>query len=509
MKSIASRAHRTSAKVRFRSKNCTPIAGQLASYQYDAAGRVISLRQSTMVPTATGSTVAALPIDTAFTYDPVGRITASTHSPVTPPSLPTNIALSAITGPTSASYSYDANGNRSQSLYQQTSATGSTLQQQRDFTVDTQSNRLLGHTKTESTDGSQTSTADADYQYNAAGQLTHTGATGLALAYDAAGRMGQLAPATTPAQATRYQHNLLGQRVRKIDASQNTIALYGEAEQGMESMALGLYNSQTATGATEIIYLPTASGPMPIATLVKGVKYAIHSDHLNTPRRLTQTDGKVAWQWVTSAFGEVPPTTGKTRFVSPKVNPAITGATTLTAFDLRYPGQVEDQESGLFYNHKRFYGPLEGRYLQADPIGLEGGWNPYLYAEANPLMYIDPFGLAPDGHHWVIGPIRNDPNLSPVAMQVFKDARTGPVPGGHNFGEGHSSYNKGVNDLWKNYLDQNKCNPASMTKQQAEDFVSRVKTSDDPRVRNFNRRIYEKFIRAGFRRMPPTARSIE
>ena len=124
-------------------------------------------------------------------------------------------------------------------------------------------------------------------------------------------------------------------------------------------------------------------------------------------------------------------------------------------------------------------------------------------------MYIDPFGLAPDGHHWVIGPIRNDPNLSPVAMQVFKDARTGPVPGGHNFGEGHSSYNKGVNDLWKNYLDQNKCNPASMTKQQAEDFVSRVKTSDDPRVRNFNRRIYEKFIRAGFRRMPPTARSIE
>lgn len=132
---------------------------------------------------------------------------------------------------------------------------------------------------------------------------------------------------------------------------------------------------------------------MPIATLVKGVKYAIHSDHLNTPRRLIQTDGKVAWQWVTSAFGEVPPTTGKTRFVSPKVNPATTGTTTLTAFDLRYPGQVEDQESGLFYNHHRTYDPVTGRYLQADPIGLEGGWNRYAYVSGNPLSSIDPMGL--------------------------------------------------------------------------------------------------------------------
>ena len=57
---------------------------------------------------------------------------------------------------------------------------------------------------------------------------------------------------------TSYQHNLLGQCVRKLDASHNTITLYGEAEQGMESMPLGPYNSQTATGATAVIYLPTA-----------------------------------------------------------------------------------------------------------------------------------------------------------------------------------------------------------------------------------------------------------
>lgn len=44
-----------------------------------------------------------------------------------------------------------------------------------------------------------------------------------------------------------------------------------------------------------------------------------------------------------------PPTTGKTGFVSPKINQASTGSTTLTAFDLRHPGQTEDLESGLFY----------------------------------------------------------------------------------------------------------------------------------------------------------------
>ena len=62
-------------------------------------------------------------------------------------------------------------------------------------------------------------------------------------------------------------------------------------------------------------------------------------------------------------------------------------------YNLRFPGQIYDADTGLHYNYFRDYDAVTGRYVQSDPIGLGGGLNTYLYVNANPLRYTDPLGL--------------------------------------------------------------------------------------------------------------------
>ncbi|MDM0006199.1 RHS repeat-associated core domain-containing protein [Variovorax sp. J22G73] len=176
---------------------------------------------------------------------------------------------------------------------------------------------------------------------------------------------------------------------------------------------------QNSAGQAQYIYLPTANGPMPIAAVINGATFAVHSDHLNTPRKLSNASGQPVWQWSYSAFGEDKPTLAKNRFANLEVtpNPGTTNIADVK-FNLRYPGQYSDEESGLFYNGYRTYIPTLGRYTQSDPIGLDGGWNRFGYVNADPLNYLDEDGLQARPPRAAVGPLSVSYGESVAAGQV-------------------------------------------------------------------------------------------
>ena len=114
----------------------------------------------------------------------------------------------------------------------------------------------------------------------------------------------------------------------------------------------------------------------------------MHTDHLNAPRKIAQpTTGTLAWRWDSDPFGTA----------TPNQNPAGLGTFT---YNLRFPGQYYDAETGLSQNWNRDYDPIVGRYIESDPIGLGGGLNTYRYAANRPTIAMDSTGLVLRGPGW-------------------------------------------------------------------------------------------------------------
>jgi RHS repeat-associated protein len=103
------------------------------------------------------------------------------------------------------------------------------------------------------------------------------------------------------------------------------------------------------------------------------VHYA--TDPIGTPTHLIGPDGAVLGRVERTAWG------------------ARMASDAARATPLRFQGQYEDAETGLYYNRHRYYDPETGTYLSADPIGLAGGHLPFGYV-GNPFVGVDALGLA-------------------------------------------------------------------------------------------------------------------
>ena len=107
------------------------------------------------------------------------------------------------------------------------------------------------------------------------------------------------------------------------------------------------------------------------------------------------------------------------------------------------------------------------------------------------------------GHHLVPGKLyRNEP-LQPETRKVFEQAATGPLGGPHGFSGEHAEYNDAVIEAFARFkADNGISHSEDVTPEQAEKFVDEVRRSPDPRIRNFNVKIFRQQFRYFMRRGP-------
>mgnify|MGYP003586804360 FL=1 len=128
-----------------------------------------------------------------------------------------------------------------------------------------------------------------------------------------------------------------------------------------------------------------------------------HCDQIGIPREMTDGDGKLLWFGDYYGWGKLKTETNITNAHQP----------------FRLQNQYCDAETGLHYNFFRYYEPDAGRFVNQDPIGLEGGDNLYQFAH-NAQEWIDPLGLAPKARD--IAALRTGGNGTAVSVRSKADA---------------------------------------------------------------------------------------
>jgi RHS repeat-associated protein len=166
-----------------------------------------------------------------------------------------------------------------------------------------------------------------------------------------------------------YVYNGKGQRVKKWVSNGNQCTIFHYDQNGL----LIAESTSTGTITAEYVYI----NGQPLAKIENNNVYYYHNDHLGTPMLMTNSSGNIVWQGEFKPFGE-----------PVSVTSSITN-------NLRFPGQYYESETGLHRNYFRDYMPELGRYIEADPIGLDGGINMYVYVGNNPVNFVDPMGLCP------------------------------------------------------------------------------------------------------------------
>lgn len=132
-----------------------------------------------------------------------------------------------------------------------------------------------------------------------------------------------------------------------------------------------------------------------------GVRYYVASDHLGTPKIITDNTGMIVRQIEYDSWG-------------------VKVSDTNPSFDLPvgFAGGIPDDATGLVRFGFRDYEPGAGRWAAKDPIFFRGGqWNLYAYVRNSPITRKDRSGLASCTYNF-----QNPPTAEDLVREDGEDA---------------------------------------------------------------------------------------
>lgn len=309
----------------------TPTGALTLDFEVDVMGSIVEASNS-LSPVAP---------DRVYTYDPMYRLTKA-KTGATPPA-----PLEAYTyNPTGDRLSASLNGNPADA-----------------YTYVPNTHRLA-------------SVGAAARTYDDNGNTLTGLPSGYALSYDDRNRLRQATK--PPTNTATYRYNGKGERMGKAVSNGlfATVTAFAYDEGGR---LLGEYDD-AGNVLAEYVYLDE----IPITVIKNGAPYYIEADHLGTPRQVIDPVANIVlWKWdfLEGAFGTNIPHEDTDNDGTP------------FRLNLRFAGQYSDFETDLNHNRRREYDLVTGRFVQSDPIGLNGGISTYSYVGSNPLVAIDPTGL--------------------------------------------------------------------------------------------------------------------
>ncbi len=230
------------------------------------------------------------------------------------------------------------------------------------------------------------------YTYDEEGNLISKTGKGGTWHYEWQGN-GMLKKVTGPGRTeTEFTYDALGRRTAKIHQGKITRFVWDgnvplhewqyEANDRPEPVvneigALHYEKPEPADPQSLITWVFENGSFAPGAKIEGDRHYSIICDYLGTPVEAYDEEGERVWACELDIYGNVRKLEGRRSLIP-----------------FRYPGQYEDEETGLYYNRFRYYSPESGYFICQDPIKLSGGDNLYSYTKDVNYL-IDPMGLTP------------------------------------------------------------------------------------------------------------------